>query len=420
MIGLAAATRQALAPRVPPRSLQLNEPLGKSIAPHCQCHNSFFPVRETARFLAQVREIGTPGGPAPIDATDAEPSLVRTSRDGDQFHYPWAARRCLKLLASSSGLVEIAIEQASPAEGSEAAPGEQLIDVAEYYGSSDLATASCVRYIQLKHSTLRATTPWTPSELRRTLAGFAERYVHLREQVGPGDLANKLQFWFVSNRPVSTGFKQSVDNAARLTGDSCSNELKKLQDLVSLRQPELAEFCRLLRFDCSQDDYWNQRNILDQELHDYLPGGDTEAALELKELVNRKALSESAENPSITRYDVLRAPTTPVAFVSPSRRWVGVSTRLLSNCLKRCVTAIQGGTNGCGAGCRANKLARPAERTWGSGQAAENVAHVYSPWNPLRPHVCTNVLDRFFTVVYNTYMKWSTVNRRGSHDWRPD
>jgi hypothetical protein len=26
--------------------------------------------------------------------------LVRSSRDGDQFHYYWAARQCLKLLRS--------------------------------------------------------------------------------------------------------------------------------------------------------------------------------------------------------------------------------------------------------------------------------------------------------------------------------
>uniref|UniRef100_UPI001D0DD4D6 hypothetical protein n=1 Tax=Klebsiella pneumoniae TaxID=573 RepID=UPI001D0DD4D6 len=39
----------------------------------------------------------------------------------------------------------------------------------------------------------------------------------------------------------------------------------------------------------------------------YLPDLDTEAPLKLTELVNRKALTESAANPSITRMDVLRA-----------------------------------------------------------------------------------------------------------------
>ena len=30
------------------------------------------------------------------------PDLVRSSRDGDQFHYYWAARQCLKLLRSAA------------------------------------------------------------------------------------------------------------------------------------------------------------------------------------------------------------------------------------------------------------------------------------------------------------------------------
>src|SRR5688572_10760752 len=96
--------------------------------------------------------------------------LVRASRDGDQFHYLWAARRCLRLLSATSGLVAITIEGASPAEGASGHPvdaGEELIDVAEYYGSDDIARAKLVRYIQLKHSTLHASEPWPPGGLEK-------------------------------------------------------------------------------------------------------------------------------------------------------------------------------------------------------------------------------------------------------------
>jgi hypothetical protein len=57
---------------------------------------------------------------------------VRASRDGDQFHYLWAARRCLRLLSATSGLVAITIEGASPSEsstGNAVEAGEELIDV---------------------------------------------------------------------------------------------------------------------------------------------------------------------------------------------------------------------------------------------------------------------------------------------------
>ena len=46
----------------------------------------------------------------------AETDLLRTSRDGDQFHYYWAARQCLGLLAPGSSLVAVSIEGVSERE----------------------------------------------------------------------------------------------------------------------------------------------------------------------------------------------------------------------------------------------------------------------------------------------------------------
>jgi hypothetical protein len=47
------------------------------------------------------------------------PSAVRFSRDGDQFHYSWAARRCLRLLRRMSDLVAISVEGASTLESAQ-------------------------------------------------------------------------------------------------------------------------------------------------------------------------------------------------------------------------------------------------------------------------------------------------------------
>jgi len=52
---------------------------------------------------------------------------VSCSREGDIFHYRWAARRCLKLLDFNTTLEYITIE--GPSEPIE---GELVIDVAEY------------------------------------------------------------------------------------------------------------------------------------------------------------------------------------------------------------------------------------------------------------------------------------------------
>ncbi len=85
-------------------------------------------------------------------------NLVNYSRAGDQFHYLWAARRCLEMLSPRSALVAIAIEGVSKSEGGGqkgVKKGDDVIDVAEYYGSEELALAKSIHYCQLKHSTVQ-------------------------------------------------------------------------------------------------------------------------------------------------------------------------------------------------------------------------------------------------------------------------
>ncbi|TYL41147.1 AVAST type 3 anti-phage nuclease/ATPase Avs3a [Dickeya sp. ws52] len=236
--------------------------------------------------------------------------LVRTSRDGDQFHYLWAARRALRLLEPQSTLVALNIEGVSTAEmGSQPVveDGEELIDISEYYGSNELATATTVRYMQLKHSTLHSDTPFPPSGLQKTIEGFAIRYKALIQKIPVETLRTKLEFWFVTNRPISSSFSEAISDAAHQHTPRHQRDLEKLEKFTGLQGAELSIFCQLLHIEGQQDDLWSQRNILIRESAGYLPDLDTEAPLKLKELVNRKALTESASNPSITRMDVLRA-----------------------------------------------------------------------------------------------------------------
>ncbi|XXY44993.1 AVAST type 3 anti-phage nuclease/ATPase Avs3a [Sorangium sp. So ce269] len=236
--------------------------------------------------------------------------LVRASRDGDQFHYLWAARRALQLLTPQSGLVAITIEGASTSELQAAATvdaGEELIDIAEYYGSTAIEKATLVRYMQLKHSTLHADDIWQPSGLEKTITGFAKRYSELRKVLPAERLHEKLEFWFVTNRPISTDFVEAVEDVAMQRAPRHPGDLEKLKKFTSLDGTEFTCFCKMVRFEGRQDDYWTQRNILYHDMSGYLPELDVDAPTRLKELVTRKALSESATNPSIAKMDVLRA-----------------------------------------------------------------------------------------------------------------
>ena len=201
-------------------------------------------------------------------------------------------------------------------ESSEA--GVDQIDVGEYYGSENVREATLVRYIQLKHSTQNPTVAWTLSGLEKTIRGFSERYQEFEKC---DDFTTCIEFCFISNRPISVNLMEAVEDTASGISRRHPNILKKLEDFTSLNGERLSAFCRLLKLEGGQEDYWLQRADLARETKGYLPGDDVEAPVQLKELVTRKALSESANNPSSTKMDVLRVlgTTEDRIFPAPSR-----------------------------------------------------------------------------------------------------
>jgi hypothetical protein len=232
----------------------------------------------------------------------SDSDLVRASRDGDQFHYLWAARRCLRLLSPQSRLVAVSIEGAATLESADPDDGNEIIDIAEYFDSEELEKAALVRYMQLKHSTLHADKPWTASGLTKTIKGFIKKQSTLKSP----EILAKVEFWFVSNRSLSQVSRETIEDAAAGQGPRHADELQKLEKLAGLSGTELSQFCSRLRFDDKQDGYWEQRNLLYQDVVGYLADADVDALTQLKELVSTKALTENKEHPTITRLDVLR------------------------------------------------------------------------------------------------------------------
>ncbi len=193
-----------------------------------------------------------------------------------------------------------------------------IFDIAEYFGSEALERASMVRYMQLKHSTLHATEPWTASGLEKTIKGFCKRYRELLQTFSADALATKLQFWFVTNRPIGKDFAEAVNDAAAEAQQRHPSELQKLERFTGLRGVDLAAFLKLLHLEDCQDGYWDQRNILVRDMRGYLPDADADGPLKLKELVTRRALSEGEKNPTITKMDVLRALDTDESSLFPA------------------------------------------------------------------------------------------------------
>ena len=248
------------------------------------------------------------------------PGSVRASRDGDQFHYHWAARQCLKLLPGTSDLVAVTIEGPSTeeAEDSHIEHGEELIDVGLYFGNETRDQARLIRYIQLKHSTLRSNEPWTVSGLKKSIQGFAKRFKGLRDQFSAEDVAHRFRFEFTTNRPIDSKLQDVFQDIAQGRGP-CEPKIHELvMQYAGLENGYAAEFFRLFAAAGEEEDLWEQKNMLHQETSAYLPDADYDAPGQLKELVARKATTEFISNPSIRRHDVLRALKTTKEALQPA------------------------------------------------------------------------------------------------------
>ena len=86
-----------------------------------------------------------------------ENDLVRYSRAGDEFHYRWAARRCLNLIDPKTSVESIFIESSGLEE--KKLPGEYVMDNTEYSNSAE-NNPKRITYYQLKHTTKKTGFRW--------------------------------------------------------------------------------------------------------------------------------------------------------------------------------------------------------------------------------------------------------------------
>jgi hypothetical protein len=233
--------------------------------------------------------------------------LLRSSRDGDQFHYHWAARQSLKLLRPGTRLVALAIEGVSEQDTTETA-GEEVIDLAEYWGSTDLAFADAVIYRQLKHSTVNPDKEWTISWLKKTLIGFAKKFKTVLDEQPAA--ANHLNFEFISNRPASDSVFRALEDIRQqhaLVREPAVVEYVKAQLTGILSAAQMVEFFRRFTIDDRAPHLLQLRHLFQQDLSALLPGAPGDDHLLLKEMVASRASSLAGHDPLVRRETVLSA-----------------------------------------------------------------------------------------------------------------
>ncbi|MGW3993208.1 hypothetical protein ACWEF6_06940 [Amycolatopsis sp. NPDC004772] len=242
---------------------------------------------------------------------------LRASRDGDQFHYQWAARQSLKLLRRDSSLVAIAVEGVS-AMDTDDPDGEQVVDLAEYYGSEDLAEAVRVVYRQLKHSTHRSDKEWGVSGLSGTVEGFAKKFRKIRDEL-PGTEQHTF-YEFVTNRPVRDSVVRAIEslasNSANLT---TSRDVRHLRTYAAFGDDRTGErdFFTNFRVDPTAPSLDLLESQLRHAVTGHLPGTSDVHHVLLKEMIARRATSRETDN-TVRRATVLMALATDETELLPA------------------------------------------------------------------------------------------------------
>lgn len=220
---------------------------------------------------------------------------VRRSRAGDEFHYRWAARRCLELINPKTSLDWVRIESSDDPE----IAGECVIDVSEYSTCNNTKKFQ-VSYYQLKHSTLSKLKNLTYSELKKTFQGFAERYKN-------DSISNKIQnsyFYIITNRFISQKLKKEIECIKVNKKIKKNGYAVKIKKDTFLEEDEVIGFCSNLHMLDGESDYVKQKSILRYELSNYFDSPVDIEVNQLVTLIRENALPD--KDGKITKEDVLR------------------------------------------------------------------------------------------------------------------
>jgi NACHT domain len=239
---------------------------------------------------------------------------VRASRDGHEFHETWAARKALQLLLPTDNLVGIAIEGLSPVDQASAlSETVEIADLAIYYGKQS-SFKQCQRKIiqQFKYSVSRAQKEFSESDSRKTVRKFVKTFRHYNQEYGENAVKRKLEFEIVTNRPISSAFREAVICIAsnKPAIGPARKQAKNFKSTCGLPQAYLAEFARKLTVTGLAGSLRNNKGNLSRTLVDWSASTDTIAAgllFGLVQLVRDKAGTSGEGANVIRRTDVLGA-----------------------------------------------------------------------------------------------------------------
>ena len=223
---------------------------------------------------------------------------VRASRDGDRFHYVWAACQLLKLLKPDSQLRQISIEGIDLGDGHEEYEEDEVIDLVEYYGPSDGSITS-IDIQQLKYSTLHPEKNISPKEFGSIL----KKFLSLHEQLLRAYPDVDFSFSIITNRGISPAVANVVRQVDTIAGDKLYQYFSQWMPGQGFELSSIKLLIKKLTIKDRQANIGVLRGKLESGINDLASGIDVRLAANIVDLVASRASTES--NGPIRRQDVL-------------------------------------------------------------------------------------------------------------------
>lgn len=225
---------------------------------------------------------------------------VRASRDGDRFHYTWAATRLLHLLSPTSDLQQVSVEGLGGPPSDKEPDGAEVIDIVEYYGTGD-DDFTRLEVRQFKHSTLNPDSNLTLGEVRDIVRKFGQLDDALSAQYPTAE----IRFSIVTNKTISPEAFGAVSAAASVRPPAEGSPAAKLIDATGLRGGSAASLCSRIELQGNEPSVTALRRGLDQGIRGLTADTDLRVSASLVDLVASRASTESSG--PIRQADVLAA-----------------------------------------------------------------------------------------------------------------
>jgi hypothetical protein len=239
----------------------------------------------------------------------------RASRDGNEFHEVWAARRSLELLLPKDDLVAIAVEGPSMADQAHLSKSAvEIADLVLYYGNdASFEKARIVEYSQFKYSVANDQKPFVASDAKKTLAKFSTTEREHISRYGARAVVGKLRYSFVTNRPIAGSFLAALSHIAWGTPapePDVQRQIRQIITACSIGPKEVRSLLKRIEVRGAADSLPTIKSAITNRLVDWSASDDFVVRARLGDLVSMlraKAGTAGAGRNLVRIVDVLTA-----------------------------------------------------------------------------------------------------------------